>query len=195
MKRRSQNEPSGGGSGQTEPETDWLAWALHLVAGVFVGASVGLLIGFRMVRFGYISEAQILAVAAGVGLVCGGYTSRRGERAWTPRSLFDWAEPYRGGRARASSLAITAVGVVLIAIPLLFGRHSAGAGSEEHSSSKPGAIRLILAILPGFLLYNAWRNGTGFWELGFVDRDQTPLLFWIYVTLNVVALICLLFAG
>lgn len=82
----------------------------------------------------------------------------------------------------------------MIAIPILFGLLSDGTGDEEHSSSGPDAFRLVMATLPSFLLFYAWRNGTGFWQFGFVDRDQTPLLYWIYMAVNIVALICILFS-
>jgi hypothetical protein len=45
-------------------------------------------------------------------------------------------------------------------------------------------VLLLLAAVPGWLLVRALRTGTGYWRFGAIDRDETPLYFWIYVFVN-----------
>jgi len=55
-----------------------------------------------------------------------------------------------------------------------------------------GLLLLLVAVLPGFLVIHALRTGTGFWRFGMIDREETPLIFWVYVLLNGVAALSML---
>jgi hypothetical protein len=48
---------------------------------------------------------------------------------------------------------------------------------------------VAMAAVPGFLLVHALRTGNGFWCFGRLERDVTPLAFWIYVILQAVAVL------
>lgn len=154
------------------------------VSGFLVGASVGLIVGFRLFRFRtyfggsvppwllLVLDSYVVAIHRCVGSVL------------DTKVFFDWAEPYRGENARTASLAISAVAAVLIAIPMLFGLLSNGTGDEEHWSSGPDACDLLWQPCPAssFSTRGAMEPD---WQFGFVNHDQTPLLYWIYMAVNI----------
>jgi hypothetical protein len=64
--------------------------------------------------------------------------------------------------------------------------HLIAVGRRDHYSSSAGfdAFLLLAGVVPGFLLVHALRTGTGFWWFGIIEREATPLIFWVYVVLN-----------
>jgi hypothetical protein len=179
---------------QPKPQTDWLAWSLQLALGLFVGACVGFSVARLLIRFGLTSFDQMLPVTAGVAFCSGAFCSFHGDRAWMPRSIFAGAEPPRTEKARSCSITIGSFGAALVLLPVALHLMTADRSGDASSSGGFGIFRLALASIPGFLVIHALRTGTGIWRFGILDREETPLFFWIYVFVNAAAVMCLLFS-
>jgi hypothetical protein len=178
----------GGKPRTTDRLVEWLAWALQLAAGFVVGCAVG----YQAARLLFRADLEtLLVLAAGAGLVCGAFTSYYGDRAWMARSIFLAPESLPPLKARACSLIVGCIG---FAVALLAAAHHVT--SALNSSSRPSAgfdvLLVLAALLPGLLVLHALRTGTGFWRFGILDREETPLLFWVYVVLNVCAFLGIL---
>src|SRR5204863_9578754 len=102
--------------------------------------------------------------------------------------------PSPSRRTLTCSFAVGFVGAGLIFLTVLAHILDAGWPTRGSSSIEFGIFLLVVAALPGFLLVHALRTGTGFWQWGRIDREDTPLIFWIYVCLNALAVFCLLSA-
>jgi hypothetical protein len=173
----------------TDSLVEWLAWSLQLVAGFVVGFGVGYEL-WRLLLLGSIDE--MLVVAAGSGLVGGAFTSFYGNRAWMARSIFLAPEAAPPRTARACSLLVGGAGAAVVVLILV--RHMIHVATREHSSLSTGfdVFLFLAAIVPGFLLVHALRTGTGFWRFGIIEREETPLIFWVYVLLNAVTTLSIL---
>ena len=163
---------------------EWLAWGLQLLVGFCLGCGVGYQV-WRLLFRANLNE--MLLFMAGGGLVCGAFTSFYGNRAWMGRSIFLAREPAPPSKARACSLIVGAGGVAVVLLTLF--DHMIAVARREHGSASAGfhAFLLLVALVPGFLLVHALRTGTGFWRFGIIDREESPLIFWVYVLLNGVA--------
>jgi hypothetical protein len=177
---------SHGGRQVPDPEptshlVEWLAWSLQLAVGFLAGCGVG----YEAARLVFIANLNdMLLVAVGGGLISGAFTSFYGNRAWMATSIFLAIEPTPPRKARACSLVVGGIGVTVVLLTLI--RHLIAAGRRDHYSSSAGfdAFLLLAAVVPGFLLVHALRAGTGFWWFGIIEREETPLIFWVYVVLN-----------
>ncbi len=168
----------------TSSQVDWLAWLLQLIVGFLVGFGIGYE-AWRMLFLRGVNE--MLLIEAGGGLICGAFTSFYGNRAWMPRSIFTAPEPAPPRKAQASSLVIGGVGVAVVMLTLV--RHMIAVTTRERGPTSAGfdGLLVIAAILSGFLVVHALRRGTGIWLFGIIDREEMPLIFWIYVLLNGIA--------
>ena len=172
-----------------DSRVDWLAWLLQLTVGFLVGCGVGYEV-WRLLFQGSVNE--LLLGAAGGGLVCGAFTSFCGNRAWMAGSIFLAPEAPPPRITRACSLLLGGAGAV--AVLLILVHHMIGVATREHSSSSAGfnVFLLLAAVLPGFLAVHALRTGSGLWRFGIIEREETPLIFWVYVLLNGVAMLSIL---
>lgn len=145
-------------------------------------------------RFGFISFAQMFLVMAGGGFCCGAFASYYGDRAWMRPSIFDSGVPPRTEAARKWSRILGCLGGILVFVPI--GVHIMTSDLRSAGSSSGGfrIITLLLAAVPGLLLFHALRTGTGYWRFGTFDREETPLFFWIYVSVMAIGVFCLLFS-
>jgi hypothetical protein len=160
------------------PAVEWGVWLLQLLVGFLAGCGIGYQAA-RLLFAARLSEMLLIAVAG--GLICGAFTSFCGNRAWMARSIFLAPEPEPPRQARACSVVIGGAGAALALLTLI--HHFIAAFDRQHDSS-PGSLHYFLlpiAALPGFLLVRALRTGNGLWTLGTIDREETPLIFWVYV--------------
>jgi hypothetical protein len=178
---------------QGKPHTDWFAWSLQLTLGLLVGSGVGYSVARLLFRSGFIGFDQMLSVIGGAALCCGAFASFHGDRAWMARSIFACPEPRRTQKARTCSTVVGSLGAVLVLVPVALHLITRDQSRAEASSHGFSIVLLVLAAIPGFLLIHALRTGTGYWRFGTLDREETPLFFWIYVLVNAVAVMCLLF--
>lgn len=181
-------------AGRKQPESnpDWIAWTMQLVFGAVVGFGIGFVIARLLWRSGFIGADQILAVIGGIGMCCGAFTSLHGDRAWLMPSIFSVAEPRPARQARLCSMIIGMVGVACVIVPVLTHVFTVGWPTRGSGSVEIRIFALLIASVPGFLLVYALRTGSGVWALGFIDREQTPLLYWAFVLINAVAVLCIL---
>lgn len=145
---------------------------------------------YRLLRREGAPPGLHLLFSVGVALVCGAYTSLRGDDAWTPKSLFDWDTHSVGERARSLSVSIGIMGCLLLAVPVMYVFSRAGL-AESNPSFDP--LRILSAAVPSLFLVHALRSGDWIWQGGRFDRNQTPLLFWILVICDLVAVLMILF--
>jgi hypothetical protein len=200
------------------PRTDWPAWFLQFVFGMFAGCGAGFVVAYWLFRFYLAGFDQMLLVIAGASLCCGAFTSFYGRWAWTLPSVFAPEEPPQTRNPRICSVIIGSIGAMLILVPLIL--HVAHYGLPSHKQSSavtsafvlkngmlepfpapprsapPGlaVFLLVFAALFGYLLVRALRTGTCHWPFEGIYRDDTPLYFWFYVFLNGIAVICILSA-
>jgi len=198
------------------PRTDWPAWLLQLVFGMFVGCFGGFVVAYWLFRFYLTGFDQMLLVIAGASLCCGAFTSFYGRWAWTLPSVFAPEERPQTRNPRICSVIIGSIGAMLILVPLIL--HVAHYGLPSHRtpsavvntfvlkngmvepvpppprSAPPGlaVFLLLFAAILGCLLVRALRTGTCRWPFDDICRDDTPLYFWIYVFLTGVAVVCIL---
>jgi hypothetical protein len=177
---------------QPERAPDWLAWALHFLFGSVAGFGIGFIVARILLRFGFINVDQLLSVIGGVAICCGAFTSYYGDRAWLLPSIFTLADPPPARKARLCSIIIGIVGVVLVLIPMIIQVTTSGWSTRHSSTMGMTIFTLLIAAIPGFFLFYAFRTGTGLWVRGFIDRDETPLLFWSYVLIHAVLFFCIL---
>lgn len=180
---------------QEKPRTDWLAWSLQMAFGCVVGFGAGFQVARLLFRTDFISFDQMILVMAGGALCCGAFASYHGHRTWMRSSIFDAPEPPRTEPARKWSIITGSVGGLLVFLPIGIRLATVGWPSGRFSSWGFSLFILLLAGLPGFLLFDALRRGTCFWGFGTWDREETPLCFWIYVVTMALGLFCLLFGG
>jgi hypothetical protein len=178
---------------QETPHTDWLAWSMQLALGFLVGCGAGFPVARIMWDCGFISFDQMFLVIAGGALGCGAFASYYGDRAWMKSSIFDPPAPLITESGRKWSKIIGGFGVALVFLTIGIHLISVGWPSGGSSSMKFSLFTLVLAAVPGFLLFHALRTGTGFWRFGTLDREETPLFFWIYVFVLALGVFCLLF--
>lgn len=159
------------------------------MAGLLVGWGVGYETWRLLFRA---SLNEMLLFTAGAGLLCGAFTSFYGNRAWMAGSIFSTAEPAPPRKARACSLIVGGAGALVLFLSLV--HHMIVVATRERNSSSAGldVFLLVAALLPGFLLVRALRTGTGLWRCGIINRQETPLIFWVYVFLNAVATLSIL---
>ena len=177
---------------QTKPSTDWLVWFLHFIFGCLPGFGVGFIIASKMARFHFIDFNQTIYVMAGLALCGGAFTSFHGNRAWMMPSIFDVMEPPPTKKSCTCSIIIGIIGGGLVFLPIILNINGGVWPSNPSSSMEFRIISLLIAAIPGSLLVHSLRTGSSFWGFGTVDRDETPLYFWIYVVLNAFALLCIL---
>jgi hypothetical protein len=175
-----------------KPRTDWLAWSLQLALGFVVGLGASFPIVRLLFRSGFISFDQMFLAMVGGALCCGAFAAYHGDRAWIRTSIFNWPELPRTEPARRWSIITGCLGGSLVLVPI--GVHLLTVGWPSSGSRSRGFsfFTLLLAAVPGFLLVHALRTGTGFWRFGILDREETPLFFWIYVFVMAVGVICIL---
>jgi protein-S-isoprenylcysteine O-methyltransferase Ste14 len=169
---------------------DWFAWALQFALGLVVGCGVGFKIAQLFVRSHFADFDQMPIIIVAVGLCCGAFTSFLGNRAWLAPSIFMKAESPPPQIARKYSVLLGCVGAVVLMLILI--QNGANTTLRTQMSSSMEVFLLLIATVPAFMLIQAMRKGTGFWLFGNLDREETPLLFWVYVSLNVVVLFCML---
>ncbi len=168
----------------TSSRVEWLAWLLQLMVGFLVGFGVGYE-GWRLLFLRSVNE--MLLIEAGGGLICGAFTSFYGNRAWMAGSIFLTPEPVPPRQARACSLVVGGVGVAVVTLTLVHHMIAVTTGERGPTSAGFDIFLLLAAVLPGFLVVHALRTGAGLWVFGIIDRDETPLIFWVYVLLNSIA--------
>jgi hypothetical protein len=168
---------------------EWLAWCLQFVVGLLVGCGVGYQVWSLLFRA---SLNEMLLFAAGGGVLCGAFASFYGNRVWMAGSIFLAAEPAPPRIARACSLILGGAGVVVVFLTLVHHMIKVVTRDRNSPSGAFDVFLLIAALLPGFLLVRALRTGTGLWRFGIIDREETPLIFWVYVLLNGVATLSIL---
>ena len=165
----------------TSRSIEWLAWSLQLAVGFLAGWGVG----YKAAQLLFLANLNdMLLVAAGGGLICGAFTSFYGNRAWMATSIFLAPESTPPRKARASSIVVGGIGVAVVLLTLIDHVVAAGRRDQYSSSAYFDAFLLLVALVPGFLLFHALRTGTGFWWFGIIEREETPLMFWVYVVLN-----------
>jgi hypothetical protein len=187
--RTSQNDRRASVPEPVSRQVEWLAWSLQLAVGFLAGCGVG----YQAARLLFLASLdEMLLVATGGGLICGAFTSFYGNRAWMARSIYLAPEPTPHRKGRACSLVVGGVGAAVVMLTLI--HHMIIAGRRDHDSPSAGfdAFLLLAALLPGFLVVHALRTGTGVWRFGIIEREETPLIFWVYVLLNSVAALSLL---
>jgi hypothetical protein len=173
----------------TADSVEWVAWSLQLAVGFLAGCGVG----YAAARTLVLENLNgMLLLAAGGGLICGAFSSFYGNRAWMAASVFLAPEPTLPRQARACSLVAGGIGVAVVLLTLI--HHLIAAGRRDQYSFVAGfdAFLLVVAMVPGFLLTHALRTGTGFWWFGIIEREETPLLFWVFVVLNGTGLLSVL---
>jgi hypothetical protein len=176
-----------------KPPTDWLAWSLQMALGFVVGFGASFPIARLLFRFGLISFDQMFLAMVGGAICCGAFASYYGDRAWIKPSFFDSPEPPRTEQGRKWSIMTGILGGSLVFISIGMHLITAGGPSGRPSSGGFSFFTLLLAAIPAFLLFHALRTGTGFWRFGTLDREETPLLFWIYVAAMALGVFCFLF--
>jgi hypothetical protein len=176
---------------------DWFPWVVHFVLGGIVGAGVGLFMVRQFVRHDFLDSRQLVQVVIGMALCCGSFVSYHGDRAWMPPSIFDRPQSPLPRAAGMLSIIIGIGGIVLasisVAAHVLTPSSSDPSASHAHVRHGFGLIQLLIAAIPGFLLFHALRTGTAIEQFGNVDRNDSPFAFWIYVLVNAVFLICIVF--
>lgn len=177
---------------QNKTRTDWFAWSLQLALGFIVGFGASFSVARLLARSGFISLDQMFLVMVGGGFCCGAFASYYGNRAWMRPSIFDSPEPPRTEPARKWSTITGLLGGSLVFVPIAIHLITVGWPSDGSSSRGFSFFTLLVAAVPGFLLFHALRTGTGFWRFGTLDREETPLLFWIYVSVMALGVFCLL---
>jgi hypothetical protein len=172
-----------------DSHVEWLAWCLQLVVGFLVGCGVGYQV-WRLVFQAGLNEMLLFVVAG--GLICGAFTSFYGNRVWMACSIYLAPEPAPPRKARACSLIVGAAGVAVVFLTVV--RHMVAAATRKQGSPATGVdvFLILVALVPGFLVVHALRRGTGLWIFGIIDREETPLMFWVYVLLNGVAALSVL---
>ena len=178
---------------QDKPRTDWLAWSLQMALGFLVGFGASFPIARILFRSGFISFDQMFLAMVGGALCCGAFASYYGDRAWMRPSIFEVSGAPRTEQARKWSIITSLLGGSLIFVPIGMHLIATGWPSSRPSSGGFRFFTLLLAAVPGFLLFHALRTGTGFWKFGILDREETPLFFWIYVAVMALGVFCLLF--
>jgi len=178
---------------QDKPGPDWVAWSMQLVLGFVVGFGASFPIARILFRTGFIGFDQMFLVMVGGALCCGAFASYHGDRAWMAPAIFASPGPPRTEPPRQWSIVAGSIGGSLVFVPIGFRLITVGWPS---SVSQPAGLRLftlLLAAVPGFLLFQALRTGTGLWRFGTLDREETPLFFWIYVAVLALGVFCVLF--
>ena len=192
-RQTSSRDKAGANPEQEKPRTDWLAWSLQLGFGFVVGFGASFPIARILYRSGFIRFDQMLLAMVGGAFCCGAFASYYGDRAWMRPSIFDSPGPRRTEQARKWSILTGSFGGSLIFVPIGVHLITVGWPSGGLSLREFGFFRLLLAAVPGFLLVHALRTGTAFWQWGTLDREETPLFFWIYVSGMALGVFCLLF--
>src|SRR6266496_5184308 len=149
---------------QDKPRTDWLAWSLQLTLGFVVGFGASVPVARLLFRSGFISFEQMFLATVGRALCCGAFASYYGDRAWMRPSIFDSPRPPRTEPARKLSIITGSLGGSLVFIPIGMHLITVGWPSSRSSSWGFSFFTLLLAAVPGFLLFHALRTGTGFWR-------------------------------
>jgi MFS family permease len=176
---------------QKVPPGNWAAWSMQLALGMIAGGVFGMMIARHLFRMHFISIDQLLIVAAGAALCCGAFASFYGDRTWMPPSLYLPKDPPPPLKARTYSKNIGLLGAALAILPVFLHLLFGGSPHNESSSSGPHFFLLIIAVVPGFLLYYALRTGTFFWSGRMMDQDEAPLFYWIYVVINALIVLCI----
>ena len=165
----------------SEPRTDWLAWSLQFVLGLFVGGIASSVIGPRMIRLHFIGLEEMHLVIAGIALFGGAIASYRGDDTWVTRSALDPERPPPSNKCRTCSIAVGSVGAAIFAYAVICHLSTAGWSGGHSSLSVSEVILLMLGVFLAYLLVRAFRTGTAFWAFGTIDRDQAPFIFWLWV--------------
>lgn len=171
-----------------KPQTNWFIWSLHFVLGLIIGGSIGLLIGFRMMRFALIWHRptdywELGSIMLGVGLIVGGMASYKGNRFWFKPSLWDPAEPVQGRNSHILSVGLGMAGVVISATTVV-----RFLGKRPSSGSGLGGLMPVWLILTGLLLFVlifAWRERMfpGSPSSQPCKEEDFPLVFWMIFAL------------
>jgi hypothetical protein len=178
---------------QDKAQTDWLAWSLQLVFGFVVGFGASFPMARILFRVGLIRADQMFLAMFGGACCCGAFASYYGNRAWMRTSLFDAPEPPRTELSKKWSFIIGGFGVLLTLLPVVSHLYFSNCPETRTHSGEFRMFKLLLAAIPGGLLFHALRTGSGFWRFGELDRHETPLFFWIYVVGMAILLCGILF--
>jgi hypothetical protein len=166
---------------------------MHLALGLVVGAGFGFGLVRTLLDSTSLGLNQIGLMILGLALCGGAFASFYGDRAWTARSIFDRPEQPPTSEAQKASRIIGFAGLLVLLVPLTMSllleepehRHAHSAGSL--------AFRLVISAFPGFLVFHALRTGTFILSPNVRDRDETPIFFWGYVTVNAIGFLCFAF--
>lgn len=182
--RRSQRPPE-------RPPADWLAWALHFVFGLIVGAAGGLYVVARLLRGSVLDHEGCVWAVVGASLLTAAAGSHWGDRLWHRPSVWSGDEPPRSLVSAVVSGFFALSGSVAIAWAIL--PHSADTSvklaSQPDRRIHPGGV-LVLAGLAAALIW-AWREEEIYTPWFSVDRYESPALYWFI--LITYALLILLF--
>jgi hypothetical protein len=159
------------------PKADWLAWSLHLIFGLVVGAGCGFYLALEWLPADFARAGQVVAFAAGVALVTGGAASHWGDALWMGRSLFGPAEHPRDATSAAVSMVIGAIGAALAVGALCM-----DSGFLPQGVSLRLGPHLILLLPAGVLLalcIHGIRSDTMIGLGWHVHRHDSPFFFWL----------------
>jgi hypothetical protein len=100
---------------------DWIAWTLHLLFGLFVGAIWACAILFRRRYGSWLTEDYIVYFISGLSLVIGGIGSYFGDRLWIGDNyrIFAPDEPSRSPLTVIASYTVSLLGFGLCVYALL----------------------------------------------------------------------------
>ncbi len=170
---------------RTQAGGDWLAWFVPLLFGMTIGALAGCWLFTEMFRFHSVDLGQMALVIGGGSLCGGGFSLCRGKSGWMAPSPFMPAEPAPGRFRRKCGMLLGVIGVQLVFLAIgLF--HMSGTDSFLHSSSMDWGFKLFFLpfwVILVWLTIKSLRTGRVSWRSRNVDREETPLLFWLYMVL------------
>lgn len=176
-------------SNKPNPRADWFAWILHFIVGLLVGASLGWFMAMKMLDSDLLGLENLITCIGGVALVIGAASSHFGNRLWIRSGTFEMEEPPRSRASGLASLVIGITGAVLVVVSVVLHLDEAlPAMGKWHFDFTDAAVLPVVALLIGLLVY-ALRTDTLITPYAVIDRYEHPVLFWFFLTLEVVSLI------
>jgi hypothetical protein len=170
-----------------KPRADWMAWSLQLLFGLVVGSCGGWLIWGHLLDLRFVTIDQWPGIISGVALFVGALASRRGDRMWFRSSVFDSEPPAQSPASKAASFVIGSYGVLLFCLTLF--------SHLPRTESRSGSSIFVLLLIGGFIAFlviHALRTDTAYSRYGAIDREESPLAFWLYVAFGTLSVLYIL---